>query len=783
MKRGKVKTAILIVVFTVIVIVSVIIACISPIAKYLVEKNSVKYLGRRVKIGWLYLNPFTGYLHISHLKVYEANSDSLFLTADGLSAKYEIFKMLHKTYEISSISLDRPVGYIIQDRREFNFSDLIERFSHKGIRDTSIYKEPVHFNILNIAVTNGEFHYIAQSIPVNYFIKNVNIESSGKWWNVDSMIIKFALQSGPGSGDIKGNGSMAFSDLHYSLSTTVTKFDLKLLEQYLHGLANYGHLSAFLDADVKARGSFKDGLDMEAAGYIAINDFHFGKKTGDDFASFDKLVINAEKISPKNYVYYLDSVMLSHPFFKYERYDYLNNIERMFGKGGSRIKEANTDYDAGKFNLIIEIAKYVKKLGKNFLQSYYKLGRIAIYNGDVKFNDYSLRDKFSIAASPLFLFADSIDKKHQRFKAALSSGIKPYGTIAVNLSLDPNDYGDFDLKYKILKVPVSMFNPYVVSYTSFPLDRGTLEFNGNMDVDDSIIKSENHLLIIDPRVAARLKKKDTKWIPVPLIMSFVRSAGNAIDFQIPIAGNLNNPRFKFGKVILDVVRNIFVKPPSTLYLIHVKEVQQDVEKSLSLTWQMRQVELRPLQQKFVIRMADFLNRNTDAAITITPMLYAEKEKENILLFEAKKKYFLLAHNLNDKNLSEDDSIEVDKMSVKDSMFVRYLDKIVGDSMIFTVQGKCAYLIDKEVVDRKFDELLKKREIVFKSYFGNAAARIKFKTAENKIPFNGFSYYKIDYNGEIPKMLLKSYNEMVQLNDEAPRKKYLKERKALAKTSR
>ena len=715
-------------------------------------------------------------MHIGNLKIYETNGDSLFLTAKGLSAKYEIFKTFHKTYEISNISLDRPVAYIIQNGKVLNFSDIIDRFTPKEKPDTSIHKAPVHFNILNIAVTDGEFHYVEKSIPINYFLKKVNISSTGKWWNVDSMTVKFAVQSGPGSGDIKGNGALAFQESRYTFDATVQNFDLSLMEQYLHGLSNYGHLSAMLNAHLKATGSLNDGLDMDANGHIEVSAFHFGKKKGDDFASFDKLVINARKISPKTSKYLIDSIMLGQPFFKYERYDYLNNVERMFGEGGSRIKQADAESKEGKFNLIIEIAKYVKKLGQDFLRSYYKVDRIAIYNADIKFNDYSLRDKFSIQASPLNFIADSIDKNNERFTARLTSSVKPYGNIGVNLSLDPNDYGYFDLRYKILKVPVSMFNPYVVSYTSFPLDRGTLEFTGYMTVEDSVIKSENHLLIIDPRLGPRLKKKDANWLPVPLIMSFVRSSGNAIDYQIPIDGNLSKPHFKIWGAIGQVVRNIFVKPPSSPYLLHVKVIEQEVEKSLKLTWQMGQTELRPLQQKFIIRTADFLKDNSDAIITVESMFYSDKEKENILLFEAKKKYMQQTRKVDIKNLSEEDSLMIDKMSVKDSMFVRYLDKVVPDSMIFTVQEKCGIFIDKSLVDFRLEQLLKRREAVFKNYFGQAATRVKFSRREAVTPFNGFSYYKIEYNGEIPKKLRKAYGEMNDLNDNAPRKKYLNQRK-------
>ncbi len=775
MKAGKgIRRTLLAIGITLVIILVVVIAFISPIAKYLVEKYDVKYLGREVKVGWLYLNPFTGYVHLGNLKVYEAHSDTLFFTADGVSVNYQLWKTLSKTYEISSITLTNPVAYIKQDHQQFNFSDLIERFTPKE-KDTIHIKPPVHFNILDIAIKDGEFHYIEQSIPVNYFVKKVNIESTGKWWNVDSMVIKFAFSSGPSSGDISGKASINLDSLRYRAAVKITHFDLSLLEQYLHDMANYGHLAAFLDADMHATGGLKNELDLRAGGMVQVSDMHFGKNAAEDFVSVDKFVLAAVDINPRDYEYVLDSIMVDHPFFKYERYDHLDNIQKMFGEGGSRIKQAQAESDAGKFNLIIEIAKFVKKLAINFTKSYYAIDKVAIYNGDIGYNDFALRDEFSVRANPLYFLADSLDKDFHRINADVWAGIKPYGSLAVGLSFDPRNYSNFDVRYKIVKLPVSMFNPYIVTYTSFPLDRGKLDFNGTMSVRDSQIICDNHLVIVDPRSGKRLKKKDTKWLPVPLIMSLVRGTGDAIDFEIPIRGSLADPKFKLWPAVREVLKNIFVKPPSSFYLYHVKEVEQEVEKSLTLTWEMRQTELRPKQEKFIEKIADFLKGNKSAVITVVPMVYADKEKEFILLFETKKKFFLQSHNMKAADLSREDSIAIDKMSVKDSLFGHYLDKALGDTMLFSVQEKCAWIITKDQVDARLNRLEQDRENVFRSYFEGLQSQINFKKAESTVPFNGFSYFKIDYNGELPKSLIDAYNELQQLNEEPPREKYKKDR--------
>ena len=101
------------------------------------------------------------------------------------------------------MTLYHPKGTIIQNGKDFNFNDLINKYSVKDNPDTT--RAPAHFSILKFKINNGEFHYREQVIPINYFIKNVNIESSGKRWDTDTINAQFSLLPGIGSGDMKGD--------------------------------------------------------------------------------------------------------------------------------------------------------------------------------------------------------------------------------------------------------------------------------------------------------------------------------------------------------------------------------------------------------------------------------------------------------------------------------------------------------------------------------------------------------------------------------------------------
>jgi hypothetical protein len=759
---------------------------ISPITKYVVEKYDEEYTGRQIRMDWAYVNPFTGYVYFRNLRMYESANgarenlaDSVFFSSKGVGLDLAMLKLFSKTYEIRGLTLDHPRATIIQydNKNTFNFKDLIEKFTPDEPKDST--KPPLHFNLLDLKINQGEVRYREKVIPIEYYIKEFDFESEGYRWDVDTMTGNFAFTAGMGSGKIKGDFSYNVKNQDYRLVSQISRLDMTIIQQYLRDLSNFGTVRALLDAKINASGNFKEATALDARNCrIELSDFHFGKNPKEDYASFEKLLIDIEHLNPQKKIRDLDTLMLTRPAFVYEKYDKLDNIQRMFGTSGSEVREAKED--PGHFNLILEIGEYVKEIVRNFFQSYFKINRFEISKADIKYADYSTSEKFIIALDPLSITSDSIDKRRNRASLALRSGINPYGYASLDLKVNTKDSSDFDLSYHAQKIPITLFNPYFITYTSFPMDRGTLEFSGNWRVRNAKIASENHLLIIDPRLSKRVKRKDAKWLPLPLAMALVRERGNVIDYSIPITGDLKDPHFKITDVLLDLLKNIFIKPPTIPYGVKVTEAERKIEKSLNFKWEIRDAGLRDEQKRFLHFIAEFLKDNKDARITVTPMEYAQKEKEHVLLFEAKRKYYLSANKRDPASFNSKDSTEVARMSRRDPGFIRYLDKQVKDQMLFTVQEKAGRIIPASRVREELRKLNQLRETNFMAFFKarGAEGQVKIQKPKEVIPYNGFSFFRIDYQGEIPESLRKAYEELEELDEEFPRKKYLRERKKL-----
>ncbi|MES2679675.1 MAG: DUF748 domain-containing protein [Bacteroidota bacterium] len=773
-KKKKWRKGLLIGLGTLLCLLLIVVLCLSPILKHIVEKNDEKWFGRQVTIGWVYANPLTGYVHLYDVKFYEHQSDTVFLSVDGISGSFNLVKLFSGEYLVSGLKLTRPSGTVIQYTKErFNFSDIVEKFSDGPVK-IDRHRSPTKFSMPDVTIENGTFYLREVLTPVYYFIKDVNIKSTGYRWNVDSIANTFDFNSGIGSGKFEGYMNINTKTSLYHSHIIIRRLDLKIIEQYLKDLAQQCKFKALINLDITAKGDMRDGRNIDAVGGVGIYDFHLGKTETEDFASFKKFVIKINHLNPRKNIYEIDSMSLVEPFARYERYDHLDNFQDMFGVKGSKVKAAAA---SSKFNLVIVIADYIKLLTRNFFRSNYRVNRVGIYRGNLQYHDYSLNEKFALGLSPLTIAADSLGSNKERARMRLTSGIMPYGNVGLNLNIDPKDSSNFELKYHLEKMNAAVLNPFLLAYTSFPLDRGSIEMQGNWRVRNGMITSTNHILVIDPRLTKRVKANNNKWLPLKLVMFLARDRGNAIDYEIPITGNLKDPKFNLRDVFSDALGNIFIKPATTLYRYKIKDIENKIEKTIGFNWEPGSADLLGDQEKFVKRVARFLQDNPSASIAVFPNYYKEKEEEYIGFYEAKKKYFIHEKNRSARTFSDEDSIAVLRMSPKDSLFNLYMRHQLNDSAMRTTQQLCRAFAGPDLIEKRYRMLHEARKNKFLGNFTELGVRdrVRMQKPQSRVPFNGFSYYQVSYHGDIPESMKEAFEELREFDNEPPRKS-LKEKR-------
>jgi len=120
----KITRTLLVILTGIIILAVIVIAVISPVTRHWIEKYDEQLTGRQISMDRAYVNPFSGTVYFSNVRIYERNSDSLFITIHGLSANFALFKLFSKSIEISELILDQPKGFAIQKNNNFNFDDI-----------------------------------------------------------------------------------------------------------------------------------------------------------------------------------------------------------------------------------------------------------------------------------------------------------------------------------------------------------------------------------------------------------------------------------------------------------------------------------------------------------------------------------------------------------------------------------------------------------------------------------------------------------------------------------
>ena len=127
---------------------------------------------------------------------------------------------------------------------------------------------------------------------------------------------------------------------------------------------------------------------------------------------------------------------------------------------------------------------------------------------------------------------------------------------------------------------------------------------------------------------------------MPLMMAFIKERGNVIDYEIPVRGNLKDPHFRLSDVLLDLVKNIFIKPATTPYRMVVRNVEKKIETAILLNWEIRQASLRNKQEKMLTRIAEFLKKYPLAKILYI-LLNTKIERRNIYCYTMQKGSIIL----------------------------------------------------------------------------------------------------------------------------------------------
>ena len=690
---------------------------ISPITKYLIEKYDKEYTNREITIDKLWINLFTGSVRITGLTVYEENDKDKFCSADEIYANIEEHKLLTGQFEITEAYFKKFACTVIQDGRKFNFDDVIKQFSSVPEPKNKI-KEPVKYRLENLKLINNSITYFNKQIGNKIEITNLNVSTGLIAWDKNDLLFDLSWLFKTG-GAVIGNFGINTSSLVYYVNADVKQFDLHAWYPYLKDVMHTKALEGNISTNLTLKGNLNEPEAVAAKGKFNVSDFSVVDPLGNPLMKCKSLDIGIDSINVKSGLYNLQNISLTEPFLLFEMYDNGNNFYRLLNDTSI---SAATIIETGQeeANLFTMMAGYVQDITKNYVVASYGSNNFILDNGHLVFSDYTMHDKFRMDIEALTMNAKNLRSANDRIVMQVTGTMNNSGKLVADLSLNSQDFSEFDFNYTINEMRVSDFNPYMVHYVAFPFLDGIVAFKSTNSIKNHFLKSSNDLRVLSVDLGNKVNRTPLYELPMKLAICLLKDPKGNIKLNIPVEGDLNDPKYKIGKVIWQIVKNILIKAATAPYKLLASMFGGKEEEMKEIKFEYMQSTISNDQLGRLDMVAKVLEQKPELKVELVQVNNTEMEKEFYAVFEAKKHfYFSKSGGSEQDSMSNELRNAIKQVDIHDSTFVLFVNsKVTGTDAFTPIQDKCRKIIGEEALQNYISERMQFRNNVVSNYLQN-----------------------------------------------------------------
>jgi hypothetical protein len=734
---------------------------LSPIAKYLLEKNSVKWTGRQITTGTIKVNAVKGSIFIKNIKIYEPDSSTVFFACRDVYLRINLMQMFGNLYHLEKLKFDNPDINIVQNGNNFNFDDLVKRFSSPPNQQKDTNAPSIHYildsimiNHANITYNNVPIHNISTISNLNFMVPQISWENP-----VSRLHLDFIYGSG-GLFNIDMDANR--NTLRYNTSIAVSNYDLSQYYAPLNSFINISSLKGVLNTKIRIHGRFNKPQNVSGTGYIHINDLEIKDSAKQKVFAMGELALNIDTINVKHNMFYLNNVILDKPYIRFDYFPKGNNISQMirYNQHAQPVKDTATgevkpDYS----NMFTLLASSIKLMSVDLSSSNYHTDSITIRNGQFIYNDYTLNDAFHYNITDLDMATDKLNaaKKSVQFNA--SATLNDTGKLAMyaDISLDLKN---MLLNYSLTNFRLSDLNPYIEYYVGVPFIDGYVNYESTDSVIQRNLKSSNHIHITGIKVGKKTDSKSVYHIPVRMAVSLLKDGKGNIDLSLPAKGNLDNPDYKIGPLVGRIMSELIVKTAESPFKFLGKIFDKEPEDLGQFPFDYMQDKLAENQISKLENIYKILDKKKELSVEIIQDIDSLLEKDELALFLAKKQYYdETKHLVNDSLLTRRNKRKEfrasNKVAAQDTLFDKYLNEklhLTGNELM-TVEDKCIQLEGDSMLSKVVHNLIEKRNHEISEYLikkkGLTPERFKILTKKDSLKVENVDQpkFKINYKAE------------------------------------
>lgn len=518
----------------------------------LVDKLSQSFQ-QAVSIEKLRMNPYVLSVSIENFTIKENQGTEKFASCGKFYVNLQSKSLFKKALIFKKLLIEEPFIHIKRDQKGtvnlLSLISAIEKKEDKQSTELSEKKSKAAIPIIqleSIDVSKGRMIFsdaFLSSVehPVSIKIQNMTLTGKNISTSPNSRgSIMLTLEDELG-GTVSAEGPLSIIPVFADLQVAVTNY---------HILPFKAHI---LDS---VRVIVEDGK-IATKGNIVINESTKGKLTAtykgaaavSDFSSIDETTKDQ--------------------LLKFKDLRFID-IDTGYNPGFLKIDKINlSDFYAGliinpdktiNFLNILKKEETKKKKAQRLFDPII-IKEVSFKNGHVNFTDKLIKPSYSTDVLNIKGKISELSSKGTHLADVQFRG-EFDKTVPIEIKGKINPFAEdlyADIQITLDNKDLSPLTPYSGKYLGHVIDKGKLFLNLNYKIDKKKLNTENKIFIDQLTLGNEVDSPDAIKLPLKLGIALLKNRKGEIDLDVPVTGEIDDPKFSVGYFIVKIIRNIIEK--------------------------------------------------------------------------------------------------------------------------------------------------------------------------------------------------------------------------------
>ena len=612
----------LIVLGSIIGLLLVVLLLASPLAKRYIEKHDQEMIGRELSMGKLWVNPFSGTLKIKDLTLYEEDGTTPFVHFDGFTTKIKLRELLKHRLWVKRATLSGLDVNVEQDHDWFNFNSLLEQFASDTTQTESSGLGLI-FNEINIE--NGSIRYADLSLGSELLLRNIALFVPAL--DLSEMKTDVGLDLAlADDATLHTNLRLSDNGKKFFINLKINHLGLEVIEPYLQQNYPVDLLQGWADFDLEAEGPADHIMDLDLKGSFVLNDVELQDTEEHPLGVMDSLFAEIKRLKLNDNVLDIGTLHLSGLKARYiVEADSTSNFDFLF------------QHDTTEMALELDTISSADEEPKSWKIS---IDDLVLDQAEVLYEDHTLPEVFHYEISDIHLTSKRFTLDGDN-TVHLQAMLNHVGKLFVNWQGSLNGLENHNLTLMLSNVQVADFSPYTMQMFGVPVSAGTLSFRSQNVISEGNIKGLNKLQTASLTLGDKIKhfRPTFPKVPLKLGLYLLADRNNNISVDLPVSGNLKDPKFSYRKTLRKVFFNVLAKVSASPF-----RLMTDHDNNLKyIPFDPLQFDFSPEQYVMLDNVVVTLQSRSDLAIMLEEQVQYEEVVKELCITQLKRDYYLSTH--------------------------------------------------------------------------------------------------------------------------------------------